>query len=81
MMEKLRKGEKANIVADQWNSPTLNTNLAEMLTEILERKITGIYHSAGATRINRYDFAKPLNIKRSLEILKKELIDKTNQQL
>jgi len=124
-MEKLRKGEKINIVTDQWNSPTLNTNLAEMLTEILERKITGIYHLAGAARINRYNFAKliaktfglnedlvtpttsnnikwigqrprdssldiskasatlhhkPLNIKKSLEILKKELVHKTNQQ-
>ena len=125
IMEKLRKGEKINIITDQWNSPTLNTNLAEMLTEILERKITGIYHLAGATRINRYNFAKliaktfdlnkdlitpttsnnikwigrrprdssldiskasatlhhkPLNIKKSLEILKKELVHKANQQ-
>jgi len=58
IIEKLRREEKIKIVTDQWNSPTLNTNLAEMLSEIIERRLTGIYHLSGATRINRYDFAK-----------------------
>jgi len=58
VLDKLRKNEQINIVTDQWNSPTLNTNLAEMITEILERKIVGTYHLAGATRINRYNFAR-----------------------
>jgi len=58
VLEKLRKNEQVNIVTDQWNSPTLNTNLAEMILETFERKIVGIYHLAGATRINRYEFAK-----------------------
>ena len=58
VLEKLRKNEQVNIVTDQWNSPTLNTNLAEMILEMFERKIVGIYHLAGATRINRYKFAK-----------------------
>jgi len=58
IIEKLRREEKIKIVTDQWNSPTLNTNLTEMLYEIIERRLTGIYHLSGATRINRYDFAK-----------------------
>lgn len=58
LLEKLKSEEEIKIVTDQWNSPTLNTNLAYMLLEILERKITGIYHLAGATRISRYEFAK-----------------------
>ena len=29
-----------------------------MILETFERKIVGIYHLAGATRINRYEFAK-----------------------
>lgn len=29
-----------------------------MLMEIAERRIIGVYHLAGATRINRYDFSK-----------------------
>jgi len=35
----------------------LNTNLAEMLLEACERRLVGIYHMAGATRISRYEFA------------------------
>jgi len=58
IIEKLKEGKLVRVVTDQWNSPTLNTNLAEMLTEILDRRITGTYHLAGATRISRYDLAK-----------------------
>ena len=58
LLEKLKNREKAKIVTDQWNSPTLNTNLANMVLEVLERKLTGIFHLAGATRLSRYEFAK-----------------------
>ncbi|MBC7091096.1 MAG: dTDP-4-dehydrorhamnose reductase [Nitrososphaeria archaeon] len=58
IIEKLRKGEVVNVVVDQYNSPTHNTNLAEMLSEIIEKRMTGTYHLAGATRISRHDFSK-----------------------
>ena len=57
LLNELKRNEKTRIVTDQWNSPTLNTNLAEMTLEIIERKLTGIFHLSGATRISRYDFA------------------------
>lgn len=57
LLDKLKKKEKVKIATDQWNSPTLNTNLANMVLEAAEQKITGVYHLAGATRINRYDFS------------------------
>jgi dTDP-4-dehydrorhamnose reductase len=57
ILEKLEKGEKIRIVTDQYISPTLNTNLAGMLLEAGERRLDGIYHLAGATRISRYDYA------------------------
>jgi dTDP-4-dehydrorhamnose reductase len=60
LLNKLKRKEKVTIVTDQWNSPTLNTNLANMILEVLERKLTGIFHLAGATRISRYEFAKLL---------------------
>lgn len=60
IVEKLSKGERVRIVTDQWNSPTLNTNLAEMIAEAMERRILGTYHLAGATRISRYEFAVQL---------------------
>ena len=60
LMERLKRKEKTNVVIDQWNSPTLNTNLAKMTLEIIEKRLTGIFHLAGATRLNRYDFAQNL---------------------
>lgn len=58
LLNKLRKNEVAKIVTDQWNSPTLNTSLADMTLEVAERRLTGIYHLSGASRISRYAFAK-----------------------
>ena len=60
LLNKLKRNEQAKIVTDQWNSPTLNTNMAEMTLEIIERKLTGTFHLSGATRISRYDFAKQI---------------------
>ena len=60
LLDKLRRNEEVKIVTDQTNSPTLNTNLANMILKIVERRLTGIYHLAGATALSRYDFAKAL---------------------
>lgn len=57
VLTKLQKSEPLNIITDQWISPTLNTSLANMIMEIIENKITGIYHLAGATPMNRFNFA------------------------
>lgn len=58
VLNNLRSGKQVRIVTNQWNSPTLNTSLAEMTLEIARRKLQGIFHLSGATRISRYDFAK-----------------------
>ncbi|MCX8150101.1 MAG: dTDP-4-dehydrorhamnose reductase [Candidatus Bathyarchaeota archaeon] len=60
LINKLENKESPKVLVDQWNSPTLNTNMANMTLEIIERKLTGIYHISGATRISRYEFAKEL---------------------
>src|SRR3990170_433172 len=60
LLNRLRNKEPVRIVTDQWNSPTLNTSLAEMTLEIIERKLTGIYHLSGATRLNRFEFSNLL---------------------
>ena len=73
IIENLRKGERVKIVTDQWNTPTLNTNLAEMTLEVIERKLTGIYHLCGATRVSRFKFAEQIADVFSLD---KSLIDK-----
>jgi len=58
LIDALRKGERVEIVTDQWNTPTLNTNLAEMTLEVIERKLTGTFHLCGATRVSRFQFAE-----------------------
>ena len=45
-------------LVDQYVSPTLNTNLAQMLIEIAERRLCAILHTAGASRVSRYEFSK-----------------------
>jgi dTDP-4-dehydrorhamnose reductase len=57
ILKTLRNGEELKIVTDQFITPTLNTNLAMMLLEISERRLKGIFHTAGATRVSRYEFA------------------------
>jgi len=57
MYEKLRGGQKINVVTDQYATPTLNSNLARMLLEAAERRMSGIFHLSGSTRVNRYEFA------------------------
>lgn len=57
IIDSLKQGKHVKIVTDQYVSPTLNTNLAEMLLEVAERRITGVLHTAGGTRVNRHEFA------------------------
>lgn len=60
LINKLESKEPPKVLVDQWNSPTLNTNMANMTLEIIEHRLTGTYHISGATRISRYEFAKEL---------------------
>lgn len=57
MLEKLKKNEQVAALVDQYVSPTLNTNLAQMLLEACERRLKELLHTSGGTRISRYDFA------------------------
>jgi len=57
VMGKLKSGERVKVLKDQYVSPTLNTNLALMILDVLEMNLTGIIHMSGATRVSRYEFA------------------------
>jgi dTDP-4-dehydrorhamnose reductase len=57
VIDELRKGNEINIVKDQFNTPTLADNLAELILELLEGGESGSFHVCGSERINRYDFA------------------------
>lgn len=56
----LEKKQSVKAVTDQHNSPTLNTNLAQMIVDVAKQHVKGILNTAGATRINRFDFAKKI---------------------
>ncbi|MCW4018263.1 MAG: dTDP-4-dehydrorhamnose reductase [Candidatus Bathyarchaeota archaeon] len=60
ILNKLKNKEEIKVFVDQYNSPTLNTSLVDMTLEVLERRLTGVYHLSGASRISRYDFALSL---------------------
>ncbi len=75
VIESLRKGERIKIVTDQWNTPTLNTNLADMTLEVVERRLSGLYHTCGATRVSRFEFAEKIADCFGLD---KSLIDKVS---
>ena len=60
LIESLKSGKQVRVVTDQFITPTLNTNLAKMVLEAADRRLSGVYHLAGATRISRYDFAREL---------------------
>jgi dTDP-4-dehydrorhamnose reductase len=70
LIENLKANNEIKILTDQFSSPTLNSNAAEMILESCEKNLNGIYHIAGATKISRYDFAirlaEKLNLDKSL---------------
>jgi len=60
LIESLKSGKQIHVVTDQFITPTHNLNLAKMALEAADRKLCGVYHLAGATRVSRYDFALQL---------------------
>jgi dTDP-4-dehydrorhamnose reductase len=60
LIDSLKAGREVKILVDQYVSPTLNTNLAAMILDAVERRLTGVLHTAGATRASRFEFAVKL---------------------
>jgi dTDP-4-dehydrorhamnose reductase len=67
LIDCLKRRREVKIVTDQFASPTLNTNLADMILEACEKKLNGIYHMAGASKASRYEFAIKLAEKFNLD--------------
>jgi dTDP-4-dehydrorhamnose reductase len=53
----LRAGRRVRIVRDQFNTPTLADDLAEVLLWLAEHRATGIYHTAGPDLVGRHEWA------------------------
>ena len=67
LLENIQNKKEFNALVDQFTSPTYVPNLSKMILEISSKKLEGIFHLAGSTRISRYEFGK--------KILKKLHID------
>jgi dTDP-4-dehydrorhamnose reductase len=53
----LEESEPISVVDDHYNSPTLASNLAEAILEMIQKNLNGLYHMTGSERITRFDFA------------------------
>jgi dTDP-4-dehydrorhamnose reductase len=80
LYQSLRLGQKTAVVADQYVSPTLNTQLARMLLEVAERRLRGTLHLAGDQRVSRYEFALQLAEKFSFDAKRIEAIQASSSQ-
>ncbi|HZS00301.1 MAG TPA: dTDP-4-dehydrorhamnose reductase [Chloroflexota bacterium] len=58
LLDQLAQGQPVRVVDDQIGSPTLADNLAEMVLALAEHRARGVYHTVGASRIDRYHFAQ-----------------------
>ena len=67
VIENLQKQKQIDVLIDQFTSPTYIPNLSRMLIEISERRITGIIHTAGASKISRYQMASIVSDKLNLD--------------
>lgn len=56
--ENLELKKETPVLIDQFTSPTFVPNFSSMLIEIAVKRLKGIMHVAGATRISRYKFAQ-----------------------
>ena len=57
LIDQLAAGQRVRVVADQIGSPTLADNLAEMVLALAAGGARGVYHTVGASRMDRYSFA------------------------
>ena len=57
LVSQLGAGKSVEIVSDQVASPTLADDLAGAIIAIVKARKTGLFHTAGATPLSRYDFS------------------------
>jgi len=55
-LEKLKKGEEVYEINDWYNNPTLADNAAQVITKLITKRKTGIYHVVGSDFLNRVEW-------------------------
>ena len=57
LITKLISGEKVKIITDEYSSPIIADDFAKSILHLVKNGRDGIFHSAPAIRITRYDFS------------------------
>ena len=67
VIKSLRHGQQINVVEDQYNNPTWTNSLAKVIELSLIKNLKGIIHWGDSDFLSRYEFAKIIAAKFSLE--------------
>jgi dTDP-4-dehydrorhamnose reductase len=57
VINSLKNNEVFSVPFDQYGSPTITSNLSEIIFELIQKNQKGIFHVTGLTYIDRYNFA------------------------
>ncbi len=60
LVSALASGQQVRLFEDQFVAPSLADNVAAMLAELVERKLTGIWNTCGAEIVDRVTFGRAL---------------------
>lgn len=60
LLSTLSAGQRVNLFADQWVSPSHADNVAGMLAELSTRRLAGLWHTCGAEVVDRVTFGRRL---------------------
>lgn len=60
LLETLSSGQPVRLFEDQWVSPSLALNVAELLADLCEARLSGLWHTAGADTVDRVTFGRRL---------------------
>lgn len=56
LASELGAGRAVDCFVDVFNTPTYAENLAEMFDAVIEKRLTGVFHTAGRERVSRFEF-------------------------
>jgi len=62
MLDQLHRKKCLNGFVDVFFCPMLANDLAEILLDMLDRGLTGIYHVVGSERISKYEFGRRIAV-------------------
>jgi len=58
ILEKLKNGERINVVTDVFENPLLSYQCADVIWELIDKDVRGIYHISGKDTLSRFEAAK-----------------------